>query len=96
MAKETSTKLRNQIIYSVYVRNHTEEGTFRALQADLERIQALGTDIIWLMPIHPIGVKGKKGVSDALMPLRITEQSIRIMVQWKILKGLWNGSMHLE
>lgn len=61
MAKETSTKLRNQIIYSVYVRNHTEEGTFRALQADLERIQALGTDIIWLMPIHPIGVKGKKG-----------------------------------
>ena len=28
---------------------------------DLDRIKALGTDIIWLMPIHPIGEKNKKG-----------------------------------
>lgn len=28
---------------------------------DLDRIKALGTDIIWFMPIHPIGVEGKKG-----------------------------------
>ncbi|MBQ7282967.1 MAG: hypothetical protein IJR16_09340, partial [Spirochaetales bacterium] len=32
-----------------------------ALEADLPRIKALGTDMIWLMPIHPIGVEGKKG-----------------------------------
>ena len=61
MAKNTDIKLRSDVIYSVYVRNHTEEGTFRALIDDLDRIKALGTDIIWLMPIHPIGVKGKKG-----------------------------------
>ena len=61
MALDTSLDLRNQLIYSVYVRNHTEEGTFKKLQEDLDRIKALGTDIIWLMPIHPIGVKGKKG-----------------------------------
>ena len=61
MAVNTDIALRDKIIYSVYVRNHTEEGTFRALMGDLARIKALGTDIIWFMPIHPIGVKGKKG-----------------------------------
>lgn len=61
MAKETNIQLRNQIIYSIYVRNHTEEGTFQAITADLARIKALGTDVIWFMPIHPIGEKGKKG-----------------------------------
>lgn len=61
MAKNTAISLRNQVIYSVYVRNHTLEGTFRAVIPDLDRIKALGTDIIWFLPIHPIGIQGKKG-----------------------------------
>ena len=61
MAKDTNINLRNQVIYSIYVRNHTAEGTFNSIIPDLDRIKALGTDIIWLMPIHPIGVKEKKG-----------------------------------
>ncbi|MBQ9008905.1 MAG: alpha-amylase [Clostridia bacterium] len=61
MAKHSDIALRSQVIYSVFVRNHTEEGTFLALIPDLERIRALGTDIIWLMPIHPIGREKRKG-----------------------------------
>ena len=61
MAANTDPRLQNQVIYSIYVRNHTPAGTFRAVIPDLDRIRALGTDIIWLMPIHPIGVEGKKG-----------------------------------
>ena len=61
MAADTDRSLQNQVIYSVYVRAHTPEGTFRAVIDDLDRIRALGVDIIWLMPIHPIGVEGKKG-----------------------------------
>lgn len=53
--------MRNKVIYSVYVRNHTNDGTFNAVAEDLDRIKSLGTDIIWFMPIHPIGVKNKKG-----------------------------------
>jgi glycosidase len=53
--------LFNQTIYSVYVRNHSVNGTFTEVVADLPRIQALGVDIIWLLPIHPIGVINKKG-----------------------------------
>lgn len=59
--KKRDIALRGKIIYSVYLRNHTPEGTFAALEGDLDRIKALGTDIIWLLPIHPIGQIHKKG-----------------------------------
>ena len=59
--KQRDISLRGKIIYSVYLRNHTPEGTFAALEGDLDRIKALGADIIWLLPIHPIGVLHKKG-----------------------------------
>jgi len=61
MALTTDPALQNQVVYSVYVRAHTPEGTFNAIIPDLDRIRALGVDIIWFMPIHPIGEKGKKG-----------------------------------
>ena len=61
MAANTDPRLQNQVIYSIYVRSHGPEGTFLSIIPDLDRIKALGTDIIWLMPIHPVGVEGKKG-----------------------------------
>ena len=61
MALNTDISLRDSVIYSIYVRSHTPEGTFLSIIPDLQRIRALGTDIIWFMPIHPIGEKNKKG-----------------------------------
>ncbi|WP_461206772.1 alpha-amylase family glycosyl hydrolase [Clostridium sp. DL1XJH146] len=61
MAKNTDISLRNSTIYSVYVRNHTDEGTFNGVVKDLDRIKDLGIDILWLLPIHPIGQVNKKG-----------------------------------
>ncbi|MBQ7625091.1 MAG: alpha-amylase [Clostridia bacterium] len=61
MAKDTSPALRDIIIYSVFVRNHTPEGTLRALIPDLDRIKSLGADYIWLLPVCPIGEKNRKG-----------------------------------
>lgn len=61
MAVTTEKDLRNQVMYSVYVRNYSEEGTFKAVEKDLDRIKNLGVDIVWLMPIHPVGEKNKKG-----------------------------------
>ncbi len=61
MAKDTPKSLRNLVIYEIYVRNHGPHGTFADVEADLERIQALGVDVIWFMPIHPIGKLNKKG-----------------------------------
>lgn len=53
--------LRNQLIYQVFVRNYSSEGTLNKVTEDLDRIKALGTDILYLMPIQPIGIKGRKG-----------------------------------
>lgn len=61
MANTTNPALLHSVIYEIYVRNHTKEGTFRAIEPDLDRIKALGTDIVWFMPIHPIGIENKKG-----------------------------------
>lgn len=62
MAFCTSNDLRNQVIYSIYVRNYSEEGTFAAVECDLDRIKKLGVDIIWFLPIYPIGKVKRKGV----------------------------------
>ncbi len=76
MAVDTEKTLRNQVLYSIYVRNYSEAGTFAAVQADLDRIKALGTDIIWLLPIHPTGEKKPQGgASAAHMPSAITAPS---------------------
>lgn len=52
---------KNAVIYEVNVRQHTAEGTFKALEKDLPRLKELGVDILWLMPIYPIGEKNRKG-----------------------------------
>ena len=52
---------RNASLYEINLRQFTPEGTFAAAQAQLPRLRALGVDILWLMPIHPIGEKHRKG-----------------------------------
>ena len=53
--------LENSVVYEMNVRQYTPEGTFAAAQQELPRLAELGVDILWLMPIYPIGVDGRKG-----------------------------------
>lgn len=52
---------KNVSIYEVNVRQYTPEGTFAAFEKHLPKLKALGVDILWLMPINPIGVINRKG-----------------------------------
>lgn len=52
---------RDAVLYELNTRHFTKEGTFRAAQTQIPRLKAMGVDVIWLMPIHPIGVKNRKG-----------------------------------
>ena len=54
--------LRNKIIYQAFVRNYTESGTFKEFEEHLQYIKDLGTDILYLLPVNPIGKKARKGV----------------------------------
>ena len=51
----------NEVIYQIFVRNYSVEGTFKKVEEDLPRLKELGVDIIYLMPINEIGVKNRKG-----------------------------------
>lgn len=52
---------RQATIYEVNLRQYTPEGTIKAFAAQLPQLKAMGVDILWLMPVHPIGVKDRKG-----------------------------------
>lgn len=60
-AKEQEMPLGNSVVYEMNVRQYTPEGTFAAASEHLPRLRELGIDILWLMPVHPIGVKERKG-----------------------------------
>lgn len=49
------------VVYEMNVRQYTPEGTFAAASKELPRLKELGVDVLWLMPIYPIGVKERKG-----------------------------------
>jgi cyclomaltodextrinase len=53
--------VRDGVIYEIYPRAFSQEGTFKGITAQLDRLKDVGVTIIWLMPIHPIGQEKKKG-----------------------------------
>ena len=61
VAVENAEWTRDAVLYQMNTRQFTPEGTFKAAQKQLPRLAAMGVDIIWLMPIHPIGEVNRKG-----------------------------------
>ena len=53
--------VRDEVIYEMFVRNLTPEGTLAAAARRLPAIRDLGATTVWLMPIHPIGEVQRKG-----------------------------------
>lgn len=54
-------RAKDMVIYEVNVRQYTPEGTFNAFIDHLPRLEELGVDILWVMPIQPIGEEKRKG-----------------------------------
>lgn len=54
-------RAKDMVIYEVNIRQYTPEGTLNAFAEHLPRLEELGIDILWIMPIQPIGVKSRKG-----------------------------------
>lgn len=57
----TSVFLKDSNMYEVNIRQYTLEGTFSAFAEHLPRLKDMGVDILWVMPIHPIGIIKRKG-----------------------------------
>ena len=81
MAESTRKELRSQVFYQIFVRNY-KAGTLQAVKEDLPRIQSLGADWIYLLPVHPTGEvhrKGSLGSPYAIRDYRAIDPTIGTM-----------------
>ncbi len=60
----------NAVIYEMNIRQYTPEGTFDSAARQLPRLKKLGVDVLWLMPVYPIGVKERKGTLGSYYAIR--------------------------
>ena len=60
-ARTSPDWLRDGVIYEIFPRNFSAEGNFNGITARLDELKDLGVNVLWLMPIHPLGEKMKKG-----------------------------------
>src|SRR5947209_10276671 len=60
-ARSAPSWLRDGVVYELFPRNFSSEGNFNGVTAGLDRLKELGVSVVWLMPIHPIGEKMRKG-----------------------------------
>ncbi len=60
-SRSSADWVRNAVVYEVYLRSFSKEGTFKGLEKRIPELKALGVTVLWLMPIQPIGELGRKG-----------------------------------
>lgn len=58
------------VLYEMNVRQLTPEGTLRAAAGRLPFLHDMGIDAVWLMPIYPIGIEGRKGTLGSYYSVR--------------------------
>jgi len=69
--------VRETVVYEVFVRAFSPEGTFARLTGRLPELKDLGVGTIWLMPIYPVGQAGRKGTLGVPIRSGIIWPSIR-------------------
>ena len=57
-----SSWVARSALYEVFIQDFSARGDFRGVIDGLDRIQSVGANVVWLMPINPIGVVNRKGV----------------------------------
>ena len=61
VARTSPDWLRSGVIYEIFPRDFSQAGNLQGVSAKLDEIKKLGVNILWIMPIQPIGEKGRKG-----------------------------------
>src|SRR5688572_2870385 len=61
VARESVDWLRDAVIYEVFPRAFSSGADLKGVTAGLDRLKDLGVDVVWLMPIHPMGKLKAKG-----------------------------------
>lgn len=90
---------KDAVLYEVNIRQYTPEGTLNAFSKHLPRLKAMGVDILWLMPIHPISKinrKGTLGSNYAVADYRAVNPEFGTMEDFKnLVKAVHGLGMHI-
>ena len=70
MAKQTDLGIRSYTFYQVFPRQHSKTQDFKGVIKDLDRIKKMGVDVLYLLPIHPIGEVARKGSKGSPYSIR--------------------------
>ncbi|MEO6039636.1 MAG: alpha-amylase family glycosyl hydrolase, partial [Saprospiraceae bacterium] len=69
--------LKDMVFYEVNLRAYSQAGDLKGVQARLEEIKALGINVIWLMPINPVGqIKSAGGLGSPYSVKNYTEVNV--------------------
>jgi glycosidase len=60
-ARPSADWVQDAVIYEIYLRSFSREGSLKALERRLTELKDLGVTVVWLMPIHPVGDLNRKG-----------------------------------
>ena len=89
-ARQSPAWLKSGVIYEIFPRSFSPEGNLQGITKRLDYLKSLGVNVLWLMPIHPIGQTRRKGtigspyaVRDdyAINPAYGTKEDLRQLVQ---------------
>ena len=60
-ARSSPDWLRSGALYEIFPRDFSPAGNLAGITAKLDELHNLGVNVLWLMPIYPIGQKARKG-----------------------------------
>lgn len=69
-ARPSPSWLRSGLIYEVFPRAFSKAGNLNGVTSQLGRLKKLGVTVIWLMPIQPVGKKGRLGIDGSPYSIR--------------------------
>ncbi len=78
-------------IYEVNLRQYSPSGSIKAFEKQLARLKNMGVEILWFMPITPIGIEGRKmteselGSYYAVKNYKAVNAEFGTMADWKAL-----------
>jgi len=58
--QNTSFNYSQSNIYEVNLRQYSKDGSFKSFEQHLPRLRKMGVDVLWFMPLTPIGIQGRK------------------------------------
>jgi glycosidase len=69
-ARRPPAWVRDAVVYEVFPRAFSSRGDIAGVTAGLDRLRELGVDVLWLMPVHPIGSERRKGTLGSPYAIR--------------------------